>query len=396
LEALPEDRARDTTELKVLTHLGPALMVIKGWAAPEVGTVYKRANELASRLESSADLVPPLVGIWLFHNARGQYDLADAVTEQLFHVARSTSDEDVLLQAHHAGWPILLFRGAFASASEHIEQGLNLYDYERHKRHALLYMGHDPAVCAHACGAQAVWALGLPDRAARHDMQAIELARRVVHAPTLAFALWYVSAAHAARDDAEAVLVVMEELLPLSQEQKLVQNEASALLLGGWALAATGSVKDGLKRMRVGFGTWNATGNRTWLHVFTCLYGDGLLRDRRYPEALEALDHALELGRQTGERRWESRIHHLRGEALLHSGDADAAVESLQTAIQVARAQQARSWELRAATRPARLWAEQGKREDSRDLLAPVYGWFTEGFDTKDLREAKTLLEELH
>ena len=87
LEALPEDRARDTTELKVLTHLGPALMVIKGWAAQEVGTVYKRANELASRLESSADLVPPLVGIWLFHNARGRYDLADAVTEQLFHVA---------------------------------------------------------------------------------------------------------------------------------------------------------------------------------------------------------------------------------------------------------------------------------------------------------------------
>jgi len=395
LETLPEDRARDTTELKVLTHLGPALMVIKGWAAQEVGTVYERANELASGLETSADLVPPLVGIWLFHNARGRYDLADAVTEQLFYVARSTSDEDVLLQAHHAGWPILMFRGAFESANEHIEKGLELYDYERHKGHALIYMGHDPAVCAHACGAQAVWALGLPDHAERHGMQAIELARRVVHAPTLAFALWYVSAGHAARGDAEAVLAATEELLPLSREQKLVQLEASAHLLGGWALAATGIVKDGLERMSVGFDAWNGTGNRTWLHVFTCLYGDGLLRDRRHAEALEALDQALEIGRQTGERRWESRIHHLRGEALLHSGDADSAVESLQMAIQVARTQQAKSWELRAATRLARLWAEQGKREDSRDLLAPVYGWFTEGFDTSDLKDAKALLEQL-
>jgi predicted ATPase len=151
LETLPEDRARHATELKVLTHLGPALMVIKGWAAQEVGTVYERANELASRLEKSADLVPPLVGIWLFHNARGRYDLADAVTEHLFHVAKSTSDEDLLLQAHHAGWPIPMFRGAFESSNKHIEKGLALYDYDRHKRHALVYMGHDPAVCAHAC-----------------------------------------------------------------------------------------------------------------------------------------------------------------------------------------------------------------------------------------------------
>ena len=187
----------------------------------------------------------------------------------------------------------------------------------------------------------------------------------------------------------------MEELLLLSQEQKLAPFEATAHLLGGWALAATGSVKEGLERMRAGFDIWNGTGNRTWLHVFTCMYGDSLLRDRRLPEAFEALNRALEIGRQTGERRWESRIHHLHGEALLYSGDAESAVESLQMAIQVARTQQAKSWELRAATRLARLWAEQGKREDSRDLLAPVYGWFTEGFDTSDLKDAKALLEQL-
>ena len=147
--------------------------------------------------------------------------------------------------------------------------------------------------------------------------------------------------------------------------------------------------------MRAGFDIWNPTGTRTWLQVFTCLYGDGLLRGGRYAEALEALDRALDIGRQTGERWWESTIHRLRGEALLHSGEPDSAVASLQTAIDVARAQQAKSLELRAATRLAGLRAEQRDREGARELLAPVYGWFTEGFETRDLEEAKALLDAL-
>ncbi len=395
LKSLPEDHARDATELKVLTLLGPALMVVKGWAAEEVGTAYERANVLAGRLERSADLVPPLVGIWLFHNARGRYDLADALTEELFHVAKTTADRGLLLQAHHAGWPIPMFRGAFESSNAHIEKGLALYDYDQHKHHALLYMGHDPAVCAHACGAQAVWALGLPDRAERHGTDALELARRLGHTPTLAFALWYVSGAHTARGDAAAVLSAAEELLPLSREQKLVQTEAGAQLLGGWALAVSGQAREGLEQMRAGFDIWTPTGMRTWLQMFTTLYGDGLLRAERYVEGLEALDQALEIGQQTGERWWESRIHHLRGEALLHSGDGDGATQSLQTAIQVAQAQGAKSLELRAATRLAQLWAEGDKRDHAHDLLAPIYGWFREGFDTPDLKDAKALLDDV-
>ena len=230
---LPEDRAREMTEFKVLTHLGPALMVIKGWAASEVRTAYERSHELAVRLEGSADLVPPLIGIWLYHNARGQYDRADKVTAELFHIAKATSEDGLLLQAHHAAWPIPLFRGSFKQSNEHVDDGLALYDADRHKDHALIYMGHDPAVCAHACGAQAAWALGLPDRAQRHAAQAIELARRIGHIPTLAFALWYVCGACAARGDAAAVLAAVEEQLTLSREQKLVLTEASAQLLGG-------------------------------------------------------------------------------------------------------------------------------------------------------------------
>jgi len=281
LETLPENGTRDAAELDVLTHLGPALMIVKGWAAEEVGAVYQQANALAGRLETSVELVPPLVGIWLFHNARGRYDLADKATAKLFNIARATADEDVLLQAHHAEWPILLFRGSFESAHEQIERGLGLYEFERHKGHALIYMGHDPAVCAHGCGSQVLSALGFPERAEQHAVQALALARRVAHAPTLAFALWYVSGGRAARGDARAVLAATDELLTLSREQKLGPFEASAQLLGGWALATTGSVAEGLERMRLGFDIWNGTGNRTWLHVFTCLHGDGLLSPRK-------------------------------------------------------------------------------------------------------------------
>ncbi len=395
LETLPENGARDAEELEVLTHLGPALMIVKGWAAREVGKVYERANALAGRLETSVDLVPPLVGIWLFHNARGRYDLADDATAKLFNIARATSDDDVLLQAHHAGWPILLFRGSFESADEQIEQGLALYEFERHKGHALIYMGHDPAVCAHGCGSQVLSALGFLGRAEQHAVQALDLARRVAHAPTLAFALWYVSGGRAARSDARGVLTATDELLTLSREQKLGPFEASAQLLGGWALATTGSVAEGLERMHLGFDIWNRTGNRTWLHVFTCLHGDGLLRAERYSDALETLDRALEIGEQTGERRWESRVHQLRAEALLHLGGAESAEESLRRAIRIARAQKAKSWELGAATGLARLLAERGERAAARELLAPVYGWFTEGFETHGLVEAKALLDDI-
>ena len=234
-----------------------------------------------------------------------------------------------------------------------------------------------------------------PRQAHRHVTKALQLARHLGHAPTLAFALWLLGAAHAGRGDEAAALSTAEELLRLSEEQKLVQTGAGALIIGGWALAQSGQAEEGLGRMRAGLEKWNRIGARLWLQPFTCLFAENLLHARRRAEALETLAQALDVGEQTRERWWESRIHHLRGQALLHSGDADSAAASLQAAIQIARAQDAKSWELRAATSLARLWAEQGRHNDAHDLLAPVYDWFTEGFDTPDLQDAKALLDDL-
>ena len=244
-------------------------------------------------------------------------------------------------------------------------------------------------------GAGVAWALGFPDHARSHIMDALQLARRLGHAPTLAFALWFIGAAHAARGDEAAALSTAEELLRLSEEQKLVQTGASALIIGGWAMAHTGQADEGLERMCAGLENWNRIGARSWLQPFKCLFAEQLFRTHRISEALENLNQALALGEQTGERWWESRIHHLRAQVLLDSGDADSAVASLETAIQVARLQNAKSWELRATTTLSRLWANQGKRRHAYSLLAPIYGWFTEGFATQDLKEAKALLQQL-
>ncbi|MEX2495911.1 MAG: AAA family ATPase, partial [Woeseia sp.] len=395
LERVPEGRERDVAELQTLTRLGPALMVLKGWSTDEVGTLYERANALAAALGDSPDLVPTLAGIWMFNMTSARYDLADTVTDRLFHIARLTSDEDVLLQAHHARWPILFFRGDLVAASEHVGHGLDLYDYERHKQHALLYMGHDPAVCAYACQIHISWALGYPETAMLHEAKAVELAQRLGHVPTLAFALSYVALIRAIRGEPALVSRATGDILLFSEEHKLLPFAALGHLLEGWARCASGCTEDGLEQMQKGFDLSNKIGARTWLPILISLHAESLLRAGRSREALEALDRALEIGRRSGERGWESRVLHLRGEVQLRLGDTDAAMMSMQTAVEVARRLQGKSWELRAATALARLWAERGKCHEATELLAPVHNGFTEGFGMADLKEAEVLLAEI-
>jgi predicted ATPase len=161
-EKLPPDIRRSRTELAILSQLGPALLSIHGWSAPEVGVVFERAEDLARQLESSVDLAPPLAGLWLFHTARGQFSRATEITNELFNVARTLDDPDILLQAHHCAWPIRWFRGEIRDAKAHTDAGLNLYDEARHARHRFLYLGHDPAVCALAITSVLQWLLGYP------------------------------------------------------------------------------------------------------------------------------------------------------------------------------------------------------------------------------------------
>lgn len=359
--------------------------------------MYRRARELARGLEEPTELVPPLVGSWLYYQGSAQFDAADEITGELFQVAQSLHDPDLLLQAHHTAWPTPMLRGTFAPAYEHIEKGLCIYDYERHKQHAFVYMGHDPAVCAHALGAVVAWNLGYAEKADGHAKAALDLARRLEHPPSLALALWFIGGAFAARGDSASALTTAEELLRLSEEQKLVQTRASAQVIGGWALAQEGQAEEGIKELQAGLAVWHRMGARHYLPPFTCLLAECCLHAQRYQEASEHLVKALAYCKESGERWWEARIHQTTGQLLLqmNARQPESAAERFQSAIRVARSQGAKSLELRAATSLAHLWHEHGKTREALDLLGPIHAWFTEGIDTVDLEKAKALLEEM-
>jgi DNA-binding winged helix-turn-helix (wHTH) protein/predicted ATPase len=395
-EKLPPDIGGSRTELAILSQLGPALMSVHGWSAPEVGVVFERAGDLARQLESSADLAPPLAGLWLFHTARGQFSRADEMTNELFNVARTLDDPDILLQAHHCALGIQWLRGEIRDANAHAEVGLNLYDETRHARHRFLYIGHDPAVCALSLKALFQWLLGYPTQALRLENEAIVSARRLQHAPSLALALRCVCQAQIARNDVTAVMDTATELLSLSEEHGLATPRAVALVCLGWAVGQTKDVAQGVQRLQEGLVAFDRLGQRSTLCVAICLLAETYLANERYESGMEQANRALTISSEIGDQWYLPRIYMIHARLLQQaSANAEAAEASLRKALEVAGLQCAKGWELLAATSLARLWCDQGKRDEARNLLAPVYGWFTEGFDTRDLKEAKALLNEL-
>jgi predicted ATPase len=395
-EKLPPDIGRSRTELAILSQLGPALMSVHGWSAPEVGVVFERAEDLARQLESSVDLAPPLTGLWLFHTARGQFSRSNEITNELFNVARTLDDPDILLQAHHCAWPIQWFRGEIRNAKAHADAGLSLYDATRHARHRFLYLGHDPAVCALSIKAILQWVLGHPTQGLRLENEAIGLARRLQHAPSLAHALWFVCQAQVARNDATTVLDTATELLALSEEHGLPQTRAVALAYLGWAIGQTKDVAQGVQHLEEGLVAFSQLGLRSNLCLAICLLAETYLAGGRNESGMEQANRALAASSEIGDRWCLPRIYMTHARLLQQaSPKASAAGASLRKALEVASLQCAKGWELRAATSLAQLLRDKGKRDEARDVLAPVYGWFTEGFDTRDLKEAKALLDAL-
>ena len=390
------DVGRSLTELAILSQLGPALMSVHGWTAPEVGVAFERAEHLARELESSIDLAPPLAGLWLFHTARGQFSRADEITKELFDVAHTLHDSDVLLQAHHCAWPIRWFRGALTDAKAHTDAGMGLYDEVRHARHRFLYLGHDPAVCALSIKSVLQWLLGHPTQAVRSERDAIDLARRLEHVPSLAHALWFVCQAQVARSDAVAVVNTANELLTLSEEHGLPQTRAVALAYLGWAIGQTEDVSRGIRRLEEGLAMYNRLGVRSNLCLTICLLAETYFMAEQYEKGMEQANLAIATSSEIGDRWCLPRIHMIRARLLQTFRQVDAAEASLQLAVDIAAAQSAKGAQLQAVNSLARLWREQGKPQQARELLAPVYSWFTEGFDTRDLKEAKALLDELH
>jgi class 3 adenylate cyclase len=395
LETQPDDAERWHAELAVLAQLPAPLMTVHGWSAPEAGEAVERAAAVGRRLESSREQAPVIANLWMINSARGRLDRAEEISGDLFRMARELGDDEILLQAHHCAWATNFFRGKFKAAADHIDAGAALYDEECHAHHRHIYLGHDPRVCSMNFGASVQTALGYLDHGLGLVRDGITLSRRLDHAPSRANALWRACETLALRGDIAGVLTTATELVELTQTRGIVTVLGHALVHRGWAEAKSGAIADGIARIVQGRKILDDMGASVHDTLVVGLHAESLAAAGRYVEGLEQLRRGLV--RAADEQSYASWLYRVGAELKLHAfGPADAAVEAdLLEAIAIARRQEAKLLELCAAAALARLWGERGRRVEARDLLAPVFGWFTDGFDAANLVAAKNLLGEL-
>jgi predicted ATPase len=380
----------------LLIAMGASLLAVKGYAAAEVRETYTYAQQLCQRLEDPYQLFPVLRGLWYYYFGRAELQTAPELGEQLLTLAQQVQDAGMLVAAHRALGTALFFLGTVASAHTHFMQGVALYDPPQHRTSTFLY-GEDAGVMCHSYTAWTLWSLGYPDQGLTRSHEAVTLARELAHPFSLDFAFVAAAMFHQFRREGRVAQERAEAAISLSKDQRFSLWMAIGSIIRGWALAQQGQARAGIAQIHQGLTDWRATGAELVQPYFLALLAEayGIMGQ---PEAgLPVLTEALALVETTGERWYEPELYRLKGELLLQqaSDNQTEAESSFHHALAIARNQQAKSLELRAATSLARLWQQQGKRQEAHDLLAPVYGWFTEGFDTADLKDAKALLEEL-
>jgi predicted ATPase len=396
LPTLPETPQRTQREMDMLIALGASLIVTNGYAASEVEQTYSRARQLCEHLDDSHQFFPVLRGLWNYSFARAEYQTAQTLGEQLLTLAQQAQDSAMLIAAYCACGSTLLSLGAAADAHTYFTQGITLYDLQQHRAFTLLY-GQDAGVNCRSNDAWALWYLGYPDQGLTRSQAAVTLAQQITHPFSLGYALTIAAAFHLMRGEGHTAQQCADASLHLATEQGFPHWRAHGLVLRGSTLVHQGQAKEGIEQITEGLRTYRATGAELGRPFFLALLAEayGIMGQ---PEAgLTVLTEALALVDKTGERWCESELYRLKGALLLQqSSDNQAEAETcFHHALDIAQNQQAKSFELRAASSLARLWCQQGKRQEAHDLLAPVYGWFTEGFDTADLQDAKALLEEL-
>ena len=303
------------------------------------------------------------------------------------------------MAAHGSLGVTLFFLGEFAAARAHLEEAIALYDPEQHRSLASLYAA-DTGVASLCFAAVTLWMLGYPDQALERSHQGLTLAQEITHPHSLAYALVLAASLHQCYREVHVIQELAEGSIALSTEQKFAQWLALGTVLRGWVLATQGQGEAGITQMRHGLAAYRATGAEVGRPSYLALLAEAYGKVEQPEDALTILTEALALVDKTGEHSYEAELYRLKGELLQQSEGGVrhgewTPEECFRRALSIARQQQAKSWELRAAMSLARLWQRQGKRAEARELLAPIYGWFTEGLDTADLQEAQALLEAL-
>jgi DNA-binding SARP family transcriptional activator/predicted ATPase len=396
LSTQPNDAERGRQELPLQVALGVALAASKGYAAPETGRAYARAHALCAQLGDATTLKFVLSGQSAFHTTGGDYIVARECAESLLRLSEKHDDSGAMLLGHLTMGLSLHFLGEFASSRHHLERVLAIYAPETHR----LPPGAttvDVKVSALSFLAHNLFLLGHQDQARSRAEQAVLWGRALRHSHSLAFALSYAARLHLFRCDEKAAFDELEEATAIAIQQGFPIWLAVCTMVRGHVLATRGDVAKGLALARKGHADMKATGASIAESWGLSLVAKCFERARQPDKAMDLLTKALDIADRRNERFIEAELHRQKGEWLLAYRRSETAEAEccFERALAVAQKQNARTYQLRAATSLARLWLAQGKRAEARHLLAPIYNWFTEGFDTPVLREARVTLEEL-
>jgi class 3 adenylate cyclase/predicted ATPase len=394
LMLLPDAPGRRRLELEFYSALGAVLQAVKGFAAPETGRAYDRARDLWERLGSPSEFLHIPRGQSIYRAIRGQLDLALRMDEDLLRLSRRRNDPARLVLAHYSSGRTLMFTGRLASSRSHLEAALALYDTASHDS-LVDQAGVDPYSNAQAVLGSIYFCLGYPDQALARSNKAIAEAQRLGHQPSLAVTLAFDARLLLLIGDDAALGERAGQLIAVSTEQSFAYWRALGTIYRGWVEVKNGEVAEGIALMRSGSAAYRATGAAAWVPFHLGLLARACEIGGQIEEAATRLRDALRVVEGTGERWFEAELNRHKGRLMLGQGHVAAAEKRYRKALSIAREQQAKLWELRAAVSLARMWRDQGRRATARDLLTPIYGWFTEGFATPDLREAKALLTAL-
>jgi predicted ATPase len=392
LTRLPDTLARARYELGLHLALGASLLSLRGPSAPEVGHVWTRARELCEHLGDTARLSEVLYGLWGFHGVRGELQTALGLAEQHLRLAQRKHDAFLRFVPHFQIGFSLFFRGELAPARTNFERAMALYDPQQHSARALV-AGQDNVV---TCLSHLAWSLvilGYPDQAVRRIHEALTRAQELAHPYSLVYALIHAFTIHQHRRDVSAVQEHVEAMMAICEEQEFAFWLAVGKFYEGWVLIARGYGEEGIAQMHPGI----APSERLMAPYFRALLAEAHATIGQTVEGWAVLAEALAEVDQGEGRFYAAELHRLKGELLLRQAmtNAPQAEACFQQAFDLARRAQAKWWELRAAMSLGRLWQHQSKRDAARQLLAEAYSWFTEGFETADLREARALLHEL-
>ena len=398
ISALPEGPARDERELALLTLMGPAHMALEGWDSPTAHATYDRARVLAGRLGRIGDIFRSLWGLWMGAHSAGQHAQAGPLVDEMYQLLEKTEEPEYVVQAHHAAGSQMHAEGKLLRAKYYTDQCLSAYRIDTHGNLAMTYGAHDPGCCSLGMQASTLLMLGYPDQAHEASLKALSLGRQVNFQTGIAHTSRYRACLCIMLNEPGLAAESISEGVQVSERFNLGPYLQPLALCDGWIRAFNGNIGEGLRRSEHALAVIRATPTAKYqLPMLTAFVGQIRMAAGDIEGALTLFADALDLARGNGELFYVAEILRLTAQAWLAqpAPDNSQAERYLLEALETSRRQEAKFWELRAASALARLWSSEGRQTEALSLLAPVYGWFTEGLDTRDLKEAKALLDEL-